>query len=999
MARISLDSVISGTLINRFRGLASSGGAGSSVTRALSGNSVTISQGLRIGARTFSSAVQSLNSTIALANIGRATLEKLGELTDSMIVLAERASKASTGDQTRARLNRDFRKLADEFLRVVEKSKLGEENFLTVEGLSAIFMNVGLDKETSDSIAAVFSKFVLAEDGDSLASDEIKGTRPVRIPASGFAGPASDTTYAFSRLTNSNITSGAVYSSGAIAQDSDTPLGQNPGYESLISIGNGGTVSEMAAGSLTGDVTLKAVNEATGYSVIESSQDFLGFSAGGSQLFLVDNTGNVVHQITNNASGYTYGSVDISADNLTIAYYEDDGAGTQRVRKVEITGSIGQAPAAGNTYSTVFSGDTFSNVKLSDSGDYTAALDGSNFLLFADSSGAQDSFLLGINDAVDFGFIEDDVLAVVRPSGGSNYKVQSYRYDFGEWGADLTGDLASIDDFATLQRSGLAGYYSEVEQVTNNRATAAYIYGGGNGSGRVYAPNPFLNFEIKFEYDGAVVGTISSSSTLTLLDVNTSTGMTVFASTEDFLGYNPSRYNQIFVADSSGNILYQASNNIVSINYVDAAVSDDGLSLAVSQYRGTTANWGRVTINDDNPANNSWNLHLSATGTTRFRNLAISNDGAYITGVDNTTKRTYLYNDANQYDQFIYDQSGISSLYLYSVHFSDNAGTVLIQRDSGANYDIEEYQYGDGSFNNTLLRDVAVSSLVSTGEVSGVGSGAYAFYDSSTNSIKVYQGSTFLGSYEFQGTDTGSLRIAFNGDTGHVDLGVFGKMPSINGDNDNELYVIRSIGGAFALDYDAGGGVTRVALYDVPTNSAAATRDLSSATDTVADISLARDANGYARVGILGTLPSQGGDPDQELYTLDYNLRSSTGRRYSRVSAEFASLFSSEANIRSRPDAIRMLGDLKALREQIDDNISGMDNALKVIGDNLELVRQAGLAFLKLSDSVNTSQEAEQVARKLQMEIRRNAGAAIAQAENLEPIIVATLALEASQEE
>jgi len=91
MARISLQSVISADFVNRFRGLASSSSGSSSIASTLKGGSaVTVADGLRAGARTFSVAIQSLNSAISLANISRATLEELGKITDELITLAER---------------------------------------------------------------------------------------------------------------------------------------------------------------------------------------------------------------------------------------------------------------------------------------------------------------------------------------------------------------------------------------------------------------------------------------------------------------------------------------------------------------------------------------------------------------------------------------------------------------------------------------------------------------------------------------------------------------------------------------------------------------------------------------------------------------------------------------------------------------------------------------------------------------------------------------------
>ena len=83
-----------------------------------------------------------------------------------------------------------------------------------------------------------------------------------------------------------------------------------------------------------------------------------------------------------------------------------------------------------------------------------------------------------------------------------------------------------------------------------------------------------------------------------------------------------------------------------------------------------------------------------------------------------------------------------------------------------------------------------------------------------------------------------------------------------------------------------------------------------------------------------------------------------------------------------------------ALKKQIKDNKKALDAGVEFIGKNIDLVRAAGLAFLKLSDQVTNEKDAVKVADSLRTEIQQNAPAALAQAENLEPIIVAALALD-----
>ncbi|MCB0319555.1 MAG: VCBS repeat-containing protein, partial [Bdellovibrionales bacterium] len=94
------------------------------------------------------------------------------------------------------------------------------------------------------------------------------------------------------QITDSAITTGLIATGFNVYQD-DNGLGLQ-----TIKIDNGSTVSTL---TVTRDATLMTVNEETGYSVIKSTENFLGYNtANDEQLFLVDTTGTVVQQITEN---------------------------------------------------------------------------------------------------------------------------------------------------------------------------------------------------------------------------------------------------------------------------------------------------------------------------------------------------------------------------------------------------------------------------------------------------------------------------------------------------------------------------------------------------------------------------------------------------------------------------------------------------------------------------------------------------------------------------
>jgi hypothetical protein len=87
-----------------------------------------------------------------------------------------------------------------------------------------------------------------------------------------------------------------------------------------------------------------------------------------------------------------------------------------------------------------------------------------------------------------------------------------------------------------------------------------------------------------------------------------------------------------------------------------------------------------------------------------------------------------------------------------------------------------------------------------------------------------------------------------------------------------------------------------------------------------------------------------------------------------------------------------MVEDLKGLKRQIDKNNKVLEDGIGVIAQNIELVRATGLALLEVEGQITGAEEADDVARRVRDLIRLDAGAALAQAENLEPLAVAALA-------
>jgi hypothetical protein len=146
--------------------------------------------------------------------------------------------------------------------------------------------------------------------------------------------------------------------------------------------------------------------------------------------------------------------------------------------------------------------------------------------------------------------------------------------------------------------------------------------------------------------------------------------------------------------------------------------------------------------------------------------------------------------------------------------------------------------------------------------------------------------------------------------------------------------------------------------------------------------------------GALDLIVSDAGAGEAHVYS--GNTQTAAFSSAARISNQFESIFDSERSIATRPGAYDMLNDLKALKSQLKKNLSAIDEARGVLEDNIKLVRVTGLAMLDLSSQIKSDATAAQVAQLLQEKIRSDAGAALSQAENLDPIMVAVLTLASS---
>ncbi len=512
MSGIDLVNAISGKFLLGLSNFASEAGVS-----APSGKSqaARLQTGLRVGARSFAKVMEGLNSVTNVLNIAQASLEKIDTIVDKMIGLAEKASKSSISNTTRNRYNADFSALVTDFREVLSKAELDNRDILTTDGLKEIFTLIGLDEEQSDSIAKVFAQFVTTDEDSELASEEVKGHRPVIVPARTVTSSSSsrELQQMSHSTTGGGITTGFVSATNVAYSDKEDFNNQNPNIvESVAYIAPNGNVTAAPAAPST-DVVLKNVSEQSGYSVIVSSQDYLGYNPSNyNQLFLTDETGRVIHQYTNFAADVPaaqWGEADISADGLRAVFAASNGVTDFLFVSNTIT-TIGDAPTGVTAYYNGAAGTVeFSHIAQNEEGTYFA-------LRYQDTAGGVDSvamvewgtgsldlsFFLGVNntgmDAL--GFVGETTIALYQDTvgpvtytwnaGGSPTTINSFTYP-----AVLATEPIPAGHFATSQGpregEGAIAIFGDLNSEGRDRVTLVTgVNGAGDGTITDYAYSP-----------------------------------------------------------------------------------------------------------------------------------------------------------------------------------------------------------------------------------------------------------------------------------------------------------------------------------------------------------------------------------------------------------------------------------------------------------------------------------------------------------------------------
>ena len=140
-----------------------------------------VSLGLRAGASGYARAIGRLNNIIDVVNVTRGRLQRILEITDEAIALAESSESPLTNDPKRVKLDRTFRKLGKEYAEL-QDIEFNEQNPLTKGGVKELLKIVGLDADTAGSIDTALDQFVTLEKDGELAPDEVKADRPIGVP-------------------------------------------------------------------------------------------------------------------------------------------------------------------------------------------------------------------------------------------------------------------------------------------------------------------------------------------------------------------------------------------------------------------------------------------------------------------------------------------------------------------------------------------------------------------------------------------------------------------------------------------------------------------------------------------------------------------------------------------------------------------------------------------------------------------------------------------------
>lgn len=989
MARIAtLDRIVTPTFLKRFQTSKSSGAPSLSSGGA---SSVNWSKTLQAGSYVYTSAVKNITYAAGIANKTKDSLEKLQAVTDKLIGIAQKATDTAIGSQSRSRLQRQFNKYAEEFREVVKESAKEIEDPLTLEGLTAVLQKIGLDPEKSATIAESISRFLTAEEEGAkfssssvtaaekshLAADGIE-KKNVRVPKNLYGSvtlPGTPPTIVPESFTTEWVTNGAAVSieQGVVSAAGALAL-TNPSLEMVTE-----TYRYSSLGGATADPGLAGIceyNQSSGYMVISSTADYLGQNPLNNQeLFIVDGSGNVLHQLTTDNTGWP-ADVAISDDGHTVIFTETLSS-ESRTESVMITvGNFGEQP--GGTRTVLPYAGQIESADINSSGDGDVAATSTGEVYFR-MNGILDVDLSVTGATSGAGFISSDTIAF---SNGSSIYTYTYA-NGGSYSSIYDGSV--VGDIATLE-NGYIGFYDGTDyRVIDSSGSEVLSVGPGDvtyGSPKLIERDgaPVLAFQTigdgytrVYEYSqadgliqqaevsdgdlttpwlttaGEVIGlksaqiftdgpqrlvhygtgdtVLSTSRPIDLIAVEASSGYTLIQSSEDLIaGQNALGVNQLFLLDAAGNVLHQVTDNsTASMTFANAAIAADGKTIAYSYYDGSSLmGVDKLVIGTYGAQAGGAKTSIVSAGTA-VEEVEMTRDGRYV---------AWRTSDGN-----------------FQVYDSSDAGLTGISDAVGIGF-LDDHTLA-------VLRNADLVGNPETVQAFDVDTGTWGSVLFSGGNLKGYERFTTL---EKGSESTGYFVIDKN--WGEPDQ--------------NDVYL-----------YDANGTLIKKLFEGDASNS-------TTGMDNV--ITLAHNGNGGVVAGIMASAPSIGvGNP--HLYKFEYTpehvsdpgTEGKTVRRFSSSGRKSPSVL--KGNILNPVDAYKTLQDLKTLKEQLVANVEAVDDLLEVLDQNFRLARAAYLAMSKVESGLKGSEDAEKVAALLRERIRSEARTALSQAENLDPLAAAALAL------
>ena len=283
---------------------------------------------------------------------------------------------------------------------------------------------------------------------------------------------------------------------------------------------------------------------------------------------------------------------------------------------------------------------------------------------------------------------------------------------------------------------------------------------------------------------------------------------------------------------------------------------------------------------------------------------------------------------------------------------------------------------GDGTFaegvSYALAGDKSTLQKFVLSDIDGDGTRDIVLSDTSSNSLRVWINDG-LGTYSAGAviSNTGSSHTVFSDD--------------INNDGFQDLISLDSSGSAVYTSFGNGDGTFQSVI--------------SSAVLQAPSAGVIGDFNGDGLTEIIAGNPASGANSS---FTTINSVPTSVESEGLRSTGEdFKTLFAARRNILTRASAFQMLADVKALDQQIDNNLEVIKKAFNYVFDNMKMIRAVGLSFIEASKDVGNKSisDPEQIAAVLQEKIRSGAKGSLGLLENLENIVAVTLNSSSSQKE